>query len=176
MDWTSWWDGFGDPILGALETAHQQEIEHRDLEPANIMLDVDNRPKVIDFGIAKLYRMLSPEGTVDAASAPFTPPEPAAESPPMTRDTHAWGALTAFAVSGLDPYDSHVEPYAQLENARLRARAALPVAIRSIIDDCLSTTTNVRPRNAMVLAARLDAAFEQTRRTDAELKLTMRPV
>ena len=167
MDWTSWWDGFGGPILEALEAAHQQEIEHRDLKPANIMLDADNRPKVIDFGIAKLYRMLSPEGTVDAASAPFTPPEPAAESPPMTRDTHAWGALTAFAVSGLDPYDSRVQRYDQLENARLRSRALLPSAIRSIVDDCLSTKTDVRPRNAMVLAARLDAAFEQIRRTDA---------
>lgn len=69
-------------------------------QPANIMLDADGHPRVIDFGIAKIYGLIAPEGTIDAASAPFTPPEPVSQSPPMTRDVHAWAALTVFALSG----------------------------------------------------------------------------
>ena len=87
MTWEDWGEQLGLPVLGALEEAHRKEVEPRDLKPANVLLGADGRPKVIDFGIAKLYGLISPEGTVDAASAPFTPPEPVAQSPPMTRLT-----------------------------------------------------------------------------------------
>lgn len=173
MSWIAWWEGFGEPILGALEAAHRLEVEHRDLKPANVMLD-GAHPKVIDFGIAKLHGLLLPEGTVDAASAPFTPPEPVAQSLPMTRDTHAWAALTVFALSGHDPYSAG-EPYDRLAAARLAARAAVPVPVRPIVDACLSTRTADRPRSAMVLAAQLDAALERARRADGELAAASGP-
>ncbi len=174
MEWRDWWERFGSPILGALEEAHRKEVEHRDLKPANIMLDADGRPRVIDFGIAKLYDLIAPEGTVDAASAPFTPPEPVAQSPRMTRDTHAWAALSVFALSGLDPYGA--EPYPQLEEARRAARAALPQPVRPIIDACLSTDSSRRPRNAMVLSANLEVALERARRTGAQQSAASAPV
>lgn len=43
-------------VLEALETAHAEPIVHRDVKPSNVLLTQDGRPKVGDFGIARIVR------------------------------------------------------------------------------------------------------------------------
>ena len=40
-------------LLDALKTVHEQGIWHLDLKPANVMIDSDNRVRLIDFGASK---------------------------------------------------------------------------------------------------------------------------
>ena len=40
-------------VAAAIEHAHQHGVIHRDLKPSNIMLNSDNEPLVMDFGLAK---------------------------------------------------------------------------------------------------------------------------
>ncbi len=40
-------------VAGAIHTAHQRSILHRDLKPGNILVDEDGEPHVTDFGLAK---------------------------------------------------------------------------------------------------------------------------
>ena len=41
-------------VASALAEAHKADIVHRDIKPENIMMDKDDRVKVLDFGLAKL--------------------------------------------------------------------------------------------------------------------------
>jgi serine/threonine-protein kinase len=58
-------------VADAVHHLHQQGIVHRDLKPSNVLMDGENRPRVTDFGLA---RMADVKGlTLDSASIIGTP-------------------------------------------------------------------------------------------------------
>jgi tetratricopeptide (TPR) repeat protein/tRNA A-37 threonylcarbamoyl transferase component Bud32/DNA-directed RNA polymerase subunit RPC12/RpoP len=40
-------------VADGLECAHRLDIIHRDIKPSNIMIDAANRPRIMDFGLAR---------------------------------------------------------------------------------------------------------------------------
>ena len=52
--------------LEGLKAAHQKRILHRDITPANIMIEPDGRVKILDFGLSKFLK----EGARDTSTAP----------------------------------------------------------------------------------------------------------
>ena len=94
-------------VLSGLERAHAEGIVHRDVKPANVMLDRDGRVKLADFGIASLKGdpKLTQTGIL-LGSPSFMAPEQAqdlASGPPA--DLWALGATLYFAVEGVPPFD-----------------------------------------------------------------------
>lgn len=43
-------------VCGALQHAHSKGVIHRDLKPGNVLVDEAGRVKVIDFGVARMFR------------------------------------------------------------------------------------------------------------------------
>jgi serine/threonine protein kinase/tetratricopeptide (TPR) repeat protein len=60
------------PLADALSEAHRRGIVHRDLKPTNVMVDREGRPKVLDFGLAKLQHRTDAGEASDLATLTVT--------------------------------------------------------------------------------------------------------
>ncbi|PZN97113.1 MAG: hypothetical protein DCF31_01285 [Alphaproteobacteria bacterium] len=118
-------------VCSAVGFAHQNLIIHRDLTPANILVDRDGNAKLIDFGIARPPLATPPDrvpGVVARSLTPgFAAPERIAGDPATTlSDVYSLGVLLALML----PEESDPDLAAIIA----RARAADPQARYASVD------------------------------------------
>jgi len=95
----------GHGLAEALAAIHAAGIVHRDLKPGNVML-TDDRPVVIDFGIAQASEStrLTQTGMVMGTPGYLAPEVIEGQPSSPAADVHAWGATVAFAATGRAPF------------------------------------------------------------------------
>jgi hypothetical protein len=98
-------------VVEAVAAAHKHKAAHRDLKPANILVGSTGVPKVLDFGIAKIFEeeLQSPDQTV-AAHAALTPtyasPEQLLREPSsLLSDIYSLGAVLYKMLTGQPPHE-----------------------------------------------------------------------
>jgi len=155
--WDAFYRSHGRPILDALAFAHSRQVIHRDVKPANVLVDSAGNVKLGDFGISKLRTWLEPGKTLaEFMSKPFCPPEVDDGSLSYTRDVYGFAAVVVDSLSKVK-----ILTYDQLESAV--AEIGLPDGVLDLFELCLSRDPHARPPNAAVLLARLDSLQEERR-------------
>ena len=149
-------------IAEALAEAHRHGVLHRDLKPDNVVMPLDGRLRVVDFGLA---RIVAQPGDVTASAAGSgastavgTPGYMAPEtwlSQPSTAavDTWAFGALLFELLSGELPYLVNAQPLKKVRAAvtgpnptrRLSSLIQVPVTVDQLIAQCLTKKASERP-------------------------------
>ena len=91
----------------ALTAIHAAGVVHRDLKPGNVML-ADDRPIVIDFGIAQAgdATRLTQTGLVMGTPGYLAPEVIEGQPSSSASDVHSWGTTMAFAATGHLPFGS----------------------------------------------------------------------
>ncbi len=136
-------------ICEAVNAAHLRGVIHRDLKPSNIIIDADDEPHILDFGVAKTT---TGEASGSAAwevtttgqfigSMPWASPEQAegaVAKVDVRTDVYALGVILYQMLTGRFPYDVTGNTREVLDNI-LGAEPTRPRAIRREIDDEVET-------------------------------------
>jgi eukaryotic-like serine/threonine-protein kinase len=96
-------------VAAGLAHAHGRGVVHRDLKPANILFDGEGRPKLGDFGIARLAAgegTLTEAGTVLGTAAYISPEQAAGEPASPASDVYSFGVILYRMLTGRLPFES----------------------------------------------------------------------
>jgi eukaryotic-like serine/threonine-protein kinase len=111
----------GTQLAEGLSAAHESGVIHRDVKPSNLRVTGDGRLKILDFGLAKLRRLVAESATTEslsethamAGTLPYMAPEQLLDEEVDGRtDIYAVGAVLYEMATG-------VRPFADVESSQL---------------------------------------------------------
>ena len=154
------------PVLSALEFAHSQGFIHRDVKPANILVDPADRVKVTDFGIAKAAFTggdLTTTGAVLGTVRYLSPEQVQGSEVDARSDLYSAGVVLYELLTGQAPFEAEGE----VATAMMRLttdpeppraiRAGIPEGVESVVLRAMAR----RPEERFQTAASMREALER---------------
>jgi serine/threonine-protein kinase len=156
-------------VASALAYAHERQIIHRDVKPANVLLDGEGRGILSDFGIAKV--LAAPDGVTRIGAGVGTPEYMSPEQCRGTvvdgrADIYALGVLAYEMLTGRTPFMA--EEYAALAHAHIYESPPPPSAInprispavQAVVLKALAKEPAYRFQHALEFASALEQAVD----------------
>ena len=126
-------------VAGALDAAHRRALVHRDVKPANVLLDEDDHVYLTDFGITKQLGGASTDTDRVVGTLDYLAPEQIRGDPVDGRtDCYALGCVLYECLAGRAPFRRATEAetlwaHMQEEPASLRGHPKLDPVLRKAL-------------------------------------------
>ncbi len=150
-----------------LDVAHAAGIVHRDVKPANLLLDGNDRLAVGDFGIARLAddTQMTQTGMVLGTAAYISPEQAQGRPAGPASDRYALAVVAQELLTGSRPFAggppaAQARQHAEATPARASESApGLPPALDAVLARGLAKDPEHRPRTASQLVAAIESAL-----------------
>jgi serine/threonine-protein kinase len=154
-------------LLHALEFAHEAGVIHRDVKPANVMLDAQRRVKLADFGVARLQdgSDRSKGGTMVGTPAFMSPEQISGKKVDRRTDLFSAGVILYQLLTGEQPFKGEgawtvAKQIMQDEPPRPSTIAGkVSPAFDQIVNKALAKNPQHRFASAKEFAAAMQGAF-----------------
>ncbi len=152
-------------LADALHHAHAHGVVHRDLKPANIMMDLEGRPHIMDFGVAKRETgevTITLDGQIIGTPAYMSPEQVRGESHRVDgrSDLYSLGVLLFQLLTGELPFRGDkrmliVQILSDDAPSPRKLNARVPRDLETICLKCLEKNPDRRYKSGESLAADL---------------------
>lgn len=176
------------PVLSALHYAHQQNLVHCDIKPANILMGRDGRVLLSDFGVARMSDNATTLSMATSGTPAYMAPEQIhGEAPVPATDIYALGVMLYEMLTGGErPFTGeraringvsaekvcwehlHLTP----ESPR-RYNLALSPAVEAVVLKCLAKNPRQRYASALELSQALEQADQELEQPADDLLETL---
>ncbi|WP_324277931.1 protein kinase domain-containing protein [Blastococcus brunescens] len=149
----------------ALAEAHRAGLVHRDVKPANILIDPDGHVKLTDFGIAWSAASvpLTRTGQVIGTPQYMSPEQASGEAPRPASDVYALGLVGYETLAGHAAFDGDNPVTIALKQVQQDPDplpAELPAEVRSLIDAALEKDPDARIPDGNALLSAIDETLD----------------
>ena len=156
-------------IASALETAHKNNIIHRDIKPHNIIITEEGLSKVTDFGIAKAVSnsTITAFGTTIGSVHYFSPEHARGEFTDAKSDLYSLGVVMYEMLTGRVPFDADTPVSVALKQVQeepvdpVTYNPNIPISVNRIILKAMQKDPNLRYQNATEMIADLKMALKR---------------
>jgi tetratricopeptide (TPR) repeat protein len=154
---------------GAIDAAHRQGVVHRDVKPANLLLDRHGSVHVADFGIASAAGLgsLTLTGTVLGTASYLSPEQAKGEPTSPASDLYSLGVVAFELLTGRRPFEGAsvaAEASAHVTDevpSVAEINPAIPREVDRVFAKALAKDPAKRFGSAAELVAALRAALEE---------------
>ena len=152
-----------------LDVAHAAGIVHRDVKPANLLLDANGRLAVADFGIARLAddSQMTQTGQVLGTAAYISPEQARGLPATDASDRYALAVVAYELLTGSRPFHGGPATAQALAHAETppprpsHASPELPRAVDPVFERALAKDPAERPASASEFVAALEDALSE---------------
>ncbi len=155
-------------IASALETAHKNNIIHRDIKPHNIIITEEGIAKVTDFGIAKAVSnsTITAFGTTIGSVHYFSPEHARGGFTDAKSDLYSLGVVMYEMVTGKVPFDADTPVSIALMHMQEQAtepiilNPMIPNSVNKIIIKAMQKDVNLRYQTASEMLKDLNMSLK----------------
>jgi eukaryotic-like serine/threonine-protein kinase len=155
----------GTTICRALSYAHENQVIHRDVKPANVLITDDGGLKVADFGIAKAAFVTSDittTGSILGTVTYLSPEQARGQEPDARSDLYSLGVVLYELATGRPPFAGNSQIATAMQHLRepppppRSIKAGIPRSLESAIMKALEKDPDARFGSALEMSSALE--------------------